>query len=236
MKKNTISRLILLISLFLSIFGCGRLNLIKTNFEHQFKTNYKIAQSVRASVGDTMIKIENVFRKAVFTPKYEYTTPGQGIILKPGEKWISMYEIVGQDGYVIYKHDSKLGYQFIHIKSDGTIGMGWFDIDFAQSNPPYQSEWTKEQLFERAESENEIGSFVCELIYSGLSGRTIRISYREFSNDMARPAFYQDLTYELTESDTITFKSLRIKIFEATNSSIVFSVEEDKDLPWVPRK
>lgn len=36
-----------------------------------------------------------------------------------------------------------------------------------------------------------------ELLYQGVQGDTMRLSYREFANDMARPAFQQDLTYNL---------------------------------------
>ena len=52
---------------------------------------------------------------------------------------------------------------------------------------------------------------------------------------MARPAYSQELTYNLSESNIITFRSVKIKISHADNSEIEYSVEEDNDLPWVPR-
>jgi hypothetical protein len=47
-----------------------------------------------------------------------------------------------------------------------------------------------------------------QLIYSGKQGSIIKISYREFSSNMARPSFYQDLTYDLSESKEITFQNV----------------------------
>jgi hypothetical protein len=70
------------------------------------------------------------------------------------------------------------------------------------------------------------GSYKHELIYNGKSKDTIRISYREYINDMARPAFYQDLTYDLLESQEIAFRDLRIEVLEATNSAIKFIVKK----------
>jgi hypothetical protein len=65
-----------------------------------------------------------------------------------------------------------------------------------------------------------------ELIYVGKSKDTIRLSYREYINDMARPAFHQDLTYDLAESREIAFRDLRIEVLEATNSTIKFFVKK----------
>ena len=63
-----------------------------------------------------------------------------------------------------------------------------------------------------------------ELLYNGRSGSTIRMLYREFKNDMARPAFSQDLLYDLDNDDVIGFQEVRIRIVEANNSSITYVV------------
>jgi len=67
-----------------------------------------------------------------------------------------------------------------------------------------------------------------DLLYAGKSGSTIKISYREFvfhkGHTLARPEYSQELTYDLSESDTITFEDLRIKVLSATNNEIVFLV------------
>jgi hypothetical protein len=68
------------------------------------------------------------------------------------------------------------------------------------------------------------GSFRQELIYNGKSGNTVKFIYREFRDDMARVAFTQDATYDLSDSNVIGFKGARINVTEATNSQITYRV------------
>ena len=63
-----------------------------------------------------------------------------------------------------------------------------------------------------------------ELIYTGKSGSVITISYREYSMNMARPAFFQELKYDLDSSSTIVFKNYRLNIIDANNEKIVFVI------------
>jgi hypothetical protein len=62
------------------------------------------------------------------------------------------------------------------------------------------------------------------LIYTGREGNIIRASYREFSGNLARPAFTVDVTYDLNDSDIIAFRGARLQILEATNTSITYKV------------
>lgn len=67
-------------------------------------------------------------------------------------------------------------------------------------------------------------SFQQTLIYSGKVGNKINIGYREFSNDFARPAFNNDVEYDLSESKIIGYKGARIEVIEATNEHIKYKV------------
>lgn len=67
-------------------------------------------------------------------------------------------------------------------------------------------------------------SFKRELIYGGLSGNTLSISYREFSDGTARPAFTQDLKYDLSESKIIGFRGARFEVAKASNTVIKYKV------------
>lgn len=66
----------------------------------------------------------------------------------------------------------------------------------------------------------------CLLIYNGKSGQTLHITYREFSEDQARPAFDQELSYNLSEGNIIGFRGMQIEIITATNSSIQFKITQ----------
>jgi len=67
-------------------------------------------------------------------------------------------------------------------------------------------------------------SFQQTLIYSGRIGDKINIGYREFSNNFARPAFDNDVEYDLSASNTVGYKGALLEIVEATNSSITFKL------------
>ena len=72
-------------------------------------------------------------------------------------------------------------------------------------------------------------SFKSELIYGGLSQKTISISYREFSDGTARPAFSQELKYDLNDSDMIGFRGARFQVIKATNTSIRYKMIKPLD-------
>ncbi len=64
------------------------------------------------------------------------------------------------------------------------------------------------------------------LVYSGRSGKTIMLSYREFQNDYARPAFTQDLTFDVSSDRVVGFRGARIEILNATNTTITYKVQQ----------
>lgn len=80
----------------------------------------------------------------------------------------------------------------------------------------------------RYDEKLEFTSFRREILYQGVSKGTIKISYREYTNDIARPAFEQNVSYDLNSDGTalIAFKGARIHVFKATNVSIKYKVIE----------
>ena len=65
-------------------------------------------------------------------------------------------------------------------------------------------------------------SFQQTLIYSGKVGDKINVGYREFSSNVARPAFNNEVEYDLSESKIIGYKGARIEVIEATNEYIKY--------------
>jgi len=70
--------------------------------------------------------------------------------------------------------------------------------------------------------------FYVDVLYQGMSKGEVKISYREFSNGLARPAFTQEISYELEPNGTgiIGFKGLRIKVLKATGHSLDYVLEQ----------
>jgi hypothetical protein len=93
---------------------------------------------------------------------------------------------------------------------------------FGLSAPvPYEVEVTETAV------ENH-DDFYVDVLYQGTSKGEVKISYREFSSGVARPAFTQDVAYELAPDGTaiIGFKGMRIKVIKATGQDIRYIVEQ----------
>ncbi|MEQ9490081.1 MAG: hypothetical protein RIM72_13925 [Alphaproteobacteria bacterium] len=79
--------------------------------------------------------------------------------------------------------------------------------------------------FERTDLITETNkNFKQEFIYSGRDSESLYFTYREFSGDLARPAFTQNATYSITAGDIVAFKNLRLKIIKATNTEVTYQV------------
>lgn len=72
-----------------------------------------------------------------------------------------------------------------------------------------------------------------ELLYAGRAGDILHITYREYSTrvtsdgrvgNFARPPFFQQVYYDLNKSDKIVFQDWVIKVLDASNEQIRFTV------------
>jgi hypothetical protein len=66
-----------------------------------------------------------------------------------------------------------------------------------------------------------------QLIYDGIDNNTLKITYREFINNLARPAFYQTVSYKIKKNhytQIIRFKSVKIIIYNANNQYIEYKI------------
>ena len=68
------------------------------------------------------------------------------------------------------------------------------------------------------------------LIYNGKVGNKINIGYKEFNNDFARPAFSNNVEYDLSESKVIRYKGAKLEIIKATNQFIEYKVYSNFNL------
>jgi hypothetical protein len=70
-------------------------------------------------------------------------------------------------------------------------------------------------------------TYIQEFIYNGRVDNALKFVYREFSGDYIKPAFTQEVQYDLNQSNIIGFKSLRIKILNATNTELKYVLENN---------
>ena len=65
-----------------------------------------------------------------------------------------------------------------------------------------------------------------QLIYNGKNGNYVKFLYREISQgEYLRPAFSQEIQYDLEEGNEIGFKGARIEVLDATNRTIIYKVK-----------
>jgi hypothetical protein len=77
--------------------------------------------------------------------------------------------------------------------------------------------------------ETAADGFKRELIYTGRAGNAVSILYREFVNDMARPAFSQQLQYDVGADPVIGYKGARFEVLRADNIGITYRVLSQLD-------
>lgn len=65
-------------------------------------------------------------------------------------------------------------------------------------------------------------SFRKDLVFAGVSHNIVTILYREFVNDMARPAFSQELKYDISQDNVIGYRGARFQVIKAGNTGIRF--------------
>jgi len=82
------------------------------------------------------------------------------------------------------------------------------------------------EYLETNRTNENINSFQQTLIYSGRIGNKINIGYREFSGNSARPAFNNDVEYDLADS-VIAYKGAELEISDADNRSITYIVKKN---------
>jgi hypothetical protein len=201
-------------------------------------------EEITAELGQPMIARSNSLTTAAISLKQPVSVPTQnnginfylyvpsGTMKKSGEdsqgEFFSSagvnttFNILGSSNTT--KH---LGGLYIPRDQPRTPTIYWMSRtpNVALTTPAPAAVWEKVPDIVETSPEN----FKRELIYTGISKNVISIVYREYINDMARPAFAQDLKYDLGEGKVIGFKGSRFEVVKATNLGITYRVLKHLD-------
>lgn len=252
------NRIAVVVAFCLTLWGCGYMGMpsmqtmLPLSVQPPFPVyrrgaSYKVGVSHTAYIGLPMVKVYNAYSFPAYKPKCTYqppqpdlgipsatsVSPGRMPLLTPDQKWTVRY--IHDDNFIIYSKDYSLTLG-IEISPDGELANreAWIDLS---NNSVFRRggiwESPTPQLFEEIDGDLikiHKGSFKAELIYTGKMNKIITVSYREYVDNMARPAFYQELRYDLSEGNEITFKTLKMKVLEATNTKITIQVIDDGGL------
>jgi hypothetical protein len=105
-----------------------------------------------------------------------------------------------------------------------------FDSWKAPQGPPARQKWNKlknELGFSSGGAmTSTMGGFRYELLYQGISGNIVSLLYREYIDDLVRPAFQQDLSYTLAAEGAteVSFRGTRLRLLSADNNRIRYEL------------
>ena len=209
---------LILLFLLIIFYSCGvQTTLVKPEI---ISVNLPELNSVNNSeIGITLVTKESGF-------KYNAIRITKG---KEAKKGYVMKEI--KEGEIFYNDKFTKKYDLYRTVEDSTFGIAipkngenqYVFVDNGMGINIYKiSDFLEyEKTFKPIETKEY---FKQEFIYNGRVGSALKFIYREFINDFARPAFTQELQYDISESNTIGFRGLRIEVLSATNTNIKYKV------------
>lgn len=195
-------------------------------------TSYEIGKPQTKTVGEPMVIKANGFSHDRYIAKKSVDVLGGNIL--SGSSWEALYTFEGQTVLTSTSFFNRQIGIIIDNNGDPIEGKPLISSMVINSNPLarpmpgtylYACKECKKGMFEKDPNGlPQQGSRKEELIYSGRSGNTITLNYREFTDNFARPAFYQEAKYDLSSSKILTFRDFKIKVINADNSSITFEI------------
>lgn len=165
------------------------------------------------TANDTVLAAENfgqvtLPKERQFDVKYD--------VFIDGRKFTAM-EVPGKTGVIGVLFDSA-GIISDKVMIDGKLLPQNFKVQPINS---YVRMRRPEKILDRKTLEN------FEIIYGGVNNNQINMVYREYSpDDVARTAFFQELTYP-TDSKTLRYKSIKLKVHNISSEGISFEVISD---------
>lgn len=207
--------------------------------ERVFDKNYEIGQKLSAYVGQPIIKVKaykvDRYKSNYMRASDDFIISG-GIVTITGNKNTDYSVIgettIGKETYTVVRPSQRRNAVCVLIKNDGSVHNKVLNMAlnnniimvYTFSVSPHDLKFYTSKREKRIVDADYINY---ELIYGGTDGKSLTITYREYTNeDLARPAFYQNLVYQLGQSK-IRFKDNVVEVHKATNEKIVYTVISD---------
>lgn len=224
----------LVLALLLICFEASALPIL----EQRAGTAPPIGEESTAVQGDAIYAEFSYVAQLVAIPKADIVTkkltiPAGSLLEASGTKGISSDKPLDADDVTSGKRIDKVIFYY-NAPGKGLVGYvmdklgspGKFDHFKSQKldrEVAYELAWRPARPITASRSD----TFRREILYQGAGGGVLRLLYREFSNDMARPAFSQELTYDLVsgEETTVAFRACRIRVLSAGNEGIRYVVQ-----------
>ncbi|EOQ68839.1 hypothetical protein [Acinetobacter pittii] len=227
MKK--INKFYFLSSLLLTgLVGCAtpvKYNYTQQNYKSTDLSYPEIGEIVTATVGETMLQQGKVVEKEVLVIPKDFQID-KYLILTAGK-----YEKIGfndnvqiflgnnsflpEGGAVLRRNTIDSLYSIALKENNKLCALPPFGADHCNNNK--NAYITKVKIHAK-------DSFQQSLIYNGRVGNKINIGYREFSSDYARPAFSNNVEYDLNDTKQIGYKGAMLEVIDANNQQIKYKI------------
>lgn len=166
--------------------------------------------NMRSGVTNYIINVDAV-RNYPITGTFKEGTETFHIIKVPGKKGTSWGILVSEDGSLYKKGVYSYDYEMMFYPKEMPTTPNIYKFTIIK--------------VEKEDKVVPFGSY--ELIFSGKNDVSINATYREYtSGDLAKPAFYQNLTYQ-ADAKQIRFKDFVIKLHDVSNEKITYTILED---------
>jgi len=190
----------------------------------------ELNQISHTGIGTPLVYKEkgHTYNAIKITKAFNITLDGDFKVIEDGTIFINQYNTNTYDFYssssnsefgIAIPKNGKNPLIYTSIYNDGIYTTGFRYNGLNLIRPKEQISYIQTKV--TAEKKDR---FKQEFTYNGRVGDALKFIYREYVNDYARPAFTQDLQYDLSESKTIGFRGMRIKIIKATNTKIEYQV------------
>lgn len=244
-------RNLVLLTLLFACAGCASVQPVApTNFQpssistaHKVDASYTIGVPIESFVGERMLRVQDYYVST-------RTSSNSSARLLPTEPFVlrvpplMSVSLSSQDAVEVVGITTRNGktYRVISIPGDAAQQLRFLITDdgalegsalnFAGARMGWSYKATPETVrfvpaSPTVEINSEKGFTNFELVYGGTTGDSFQILYREYTKeDLARPAFSQNLVYEKNNQD-IRFRNLKIQVLESSNQKIRFVVVSD---------
>lgn len=202
------------LSLVVALSGCAttKFNIQPSVVDISFP---KLNEINTVNVGDTLIGQGKKTKVDV----WQVTRPFKVSIINIG---VGEFLKIGEDEQYYYVRHISAPHSLDSIRlrknSDEVCYIGLNKIAYCGVHPEDQIVVFKEKNI------LDKNSFQKELIYNGKVGNKINIGYREFFSDVARPAFNNNVEYDLSDSKIINYKGALIEVLDVGNQGITYKV------------
>jgi len=205
---------------------------------------YKVGEKKTVFIGQEIVKVTEY--QPLATGSLYSKTP-ESLSVKFAYKWynyeiksekneeIRIIEVISLDNKTLYLGrflDNNKGEWGIAIDENGEVfKQGIYSYAYNMIYYPEAMDISpshfKFYLHKKNVLKGENKKITYELLYSGNNNVALNLTYRDFTgDDLARPAFYQVLTYE-GSAKQIRFKDFVIKVDSADNEKITYTVLAD---------